>query len=90
MQNSQLLGKYVVGSKYCPKTTSYFPGSNYCLKTTSQVIDNNLSDYLTKSKYGIVLQTALYQQNCFFFKFQKGGFDFQNLLLGAPLYQGVM
>ena len=39
------------------------------------MINNNLSDYLVKSKYGKVLQTVLYHQNRLFFEFQKGGFD---------------
>ena len=50
MQKSWIIGKYLAGS-------------NYSLKTTSSVINNNLSDYLVKNKYGKVLQTALYQQN---------------------------
>ena len=38
------------------------------------MINNNLSDYLVKSKYGKVLQTALYQQNyVVLFEFEKGG-----------------
>ena len=37
------------------------------------MINNNLSDYLVKSKYGKVLQTALYQQNYVSFEFQTGG-----------------
>ena len=50
MQKSRLVGKYLTGSNYSPKTTSY-------------VINNKLSDYLEKSKHSTVLQTALYQQN---------------------------
>ena len=62
MQKSQLLGKYLAGSNNDPKTTFYLAGSTYSPKT-SQVIDNNLGDYLVKSRYGKVLQTVLYQQN---------------------------
>ena len=50
MQKPQLLSKYLAGSNYSPKTTS-------------SVININLSDYLVKSKYGKVLQTALDKQN---------------------------
>ena len=53
MQKSQLLGKYRAGSNYSPKTTSYLAESNYNQN------HNNLSDYLVKSKYGKVVQTAL-------------------------------
>ena len=37
------------------------------------MISNNLSDYLVRSKYSKVLQTALYQHSMLFFEFQKGG-----------------
>ena len=37
------------------------------------MINNNLSDYLVKSKHGKVLQTALNQQNYVVFLVQKGG-----------------
>ena len=57
------------------KTTSYLAGSNYRPKTTSYVINNNLSDCLVKSKYGKVLQTALYQQSYVVFLFSKRGVD---------------
>ena len=67
MQKPQLLGKYRAGSNYSPKTTSYLAGSNYNQK------HNNLSDCLVKSKYGKVVQTALYQQNYVVFEFQTGG-----------------
>ena len=52
-----------------------------------RVINNNLSDYLVKSKYGKVLQTVLYQQNYVVFLSSKrggGAFDSRNPL-GAPL-----
>ena len=38
-------------------------GSNYDPKTTAYMINNNLNDYLVKSKYSKVSETALYQQN---------------------------
>ena len=63
MQKSQLLGKCGAGSNYGPRTTSYV--INYCLM-----------DYVVKSKYSKVLQTALYQQNYVVFLVPKGrGFD---------------
>ena len=65
MQKPQLLGKYLAGSKYSPKTTSW--------------VINNLSDYLVKSKYGKVLQTALYNKIRLFLSSKGGrGFDPQN------------
>ena len=73
MQKSQMLGKYLAGLNYSPKTTSCLAGSNYSPKTTSEVINNNLSDNLVKSNYGKVLQTALYQQNFVDFLSSKRG-----------------
>ena len=44
------------------------------------MINNNLSDYLAKDKYGKVLQAALYEQNYVVFLSSKreGGFDPRN------------
>ena len=39
------------------------------------MINNNLSDYLVKSKYNKVLQTALYQQKYVSLSSKRGGFD---------------
>ena len=47
------------------------------------MINNNLSDYLVKSKYGKVLQTVYINKIMLFFEFQRG-FDPQTPL-GAPL-----
>ena len=41
--------------------------------TALKVINNNLNDYLVKSKCGKVLQTALYQQNYVVFLSSKRG-----------------
>ena len=98
MQKSQLLGKYRPGSTYSPKTTSYLAGSSYSPKTTSYLAEsnynqnhNNLSDYLVKSKYGKVVQTALYQQNYVVFEFQTGGISTpETSLLDAPLAQNFV
>ena len=49
------------------------------------MINNTLSDCLVKSKYGKVLQTALYQQNYVAFKFQKEVRPSTPPSLGAPL-----
>ena len=62
MQKSLLLGKHLARSNYSPKTTS-------------QVINNNLSDYLVKSKYGKVLQTVYINKTMLFFEFQRGGLN---------------
>ena len=54
----------------------YGAGSNYRPKTKSSVINNNLSDYLLKSKYSKVLQLCYINKIMLFCEFQKGeGFD---------------
>ena len=68
-----MLGKNLAGLNYCAKTTSNLAGSNYSPKTTSEVINNNLRDYVVKSKHGKELQTAIYQQNYVVFRVPKRG-----------------
>ena len=49
------------------------------------MINNNLSDYLVKTKYGKVLQTALCQQNHVVFLSSKRGVSTPESPLGVPL-----
>ena len=74
------------GSNYSPKATSYLAGSNYIPKTTYLEINNNLRDYLVKSKYGKMLQTALDQQIYVVFWVPKGGVSTPKTPPCAPLY----
>ena len=87
MQKSQLLGKYSILQDQITALKQHLAGPNYSPKTTSSVINNNLSDYLVKSKYGKVLPTALYQQNYVVFLSSKRGVRPPNPSpLGVPLY----